>query len=95
MPQEILQVPSGQRSEMQDESRPIHEMWRYVFQALPDNTFLFDVEGHLVFANVKSATLQPWADKSKADRMCCDMFWQTEEKRNCVVDRALNSGLKS
>jgi PAS domain S-box-containing protein len=95
MPQEILQVPSGQRSEMQDESRPIHAMWRYVFQALPDNTFLFDVEGHLVFANVKSATLQPWADKSRADRMCCDMFWQTEEKRNCVVDRALNTGLKA
>ncbi|HEX6730660.1 MAG TPA: ATP-binding protein [Pyrinomonadaceae bacterium] len=80
---------------MKNESRPIHELWRYVFQALPDNTFIFDSDGHLMFANVKSVTLQPWGNQSKTGCMCCDMFWQTEERKNCVVDRALNSGTKA
>lgn len=80
---------------MKNESRPIYELWRYVFQALPDNTFIFDLEGHLMFASVKSVTLQPWGDQSKTGGMCCDMFWQTEARKNCVVDRALSTGTKA
>jgi len=94
MQQENSQTLSGRTSEVKDESRPVHEIWRYVFQALPDNTFLFDVNGRLMFANVKSSTLKPWGDQSNAG-FCCDMFWQTEEKKNCVVDRALNTGAKA
>lgn len=90
-----MQEESGQTSVVGDQSRPIHQMWRYVFQALPDNTFLFDVDGRLMFANVKSYTLQPWGKQSRTIGACCDMFWQTEEKKNCVVDRALNTGAKA
>jgi PAS domain S-box-containing protein len=89
------QIPSDRTSEIRDEIRPAREMWRYIFQALPDNTFLFDVNGRLMFVNVKSSTLQPWSEQSRIGGGCCDMFWQTEEKRNCVVDRALSSGGKA
>lgn len=94
MLQDDSQIPSG-RSERKGESRPVHEVWRYVFQALPDNTFLFDVNGHLIFANVKSSTLKPWGEQSPTSRICCDMFWRTEENKKCVVDRALNTGAKA
>jgi PAS domain S-box-containing protein len=70
------------------------EMWRCAFQSIPDSSFLFTGDRELVFAKADNPALQPWAD-GRIGKTCCEMFWQTEGPGRCVVDRALNNGIRA
>src|ERR1700752_492569 len=62
--------------------------------AVSDSVFLFDKGRRLVFANPAARALQSSTGKFRMLVRCCDMFWQTGEESNCVVDRALDNGHK-
>ena len=77
-----------------DVSTPVFEMWRCALEAVPADIFVFDSTRHLILARVCSPGLEPWAEV-KVEMTCCEMFWKTESESQCVVDRALKSGMRA
>lgn len=63
-------------------------------QSVTDGLFLFDSGRQLIFANQQAEALQSTASKLRTGCRCCDLFWRTAENESCVVDRALDNGLK-
>ena len=63
-------------------------------QFVNDGVFLFDSERRLTFANQQAEALQSSISRLRMRCRCCDLFWQTEDSESCVVDRALDNGLK-
>jgi PAS domain S-box-containing protein len=63
-------------------------------QACTDGLFLFDSDKRLIFANQQAETLQANVSRLRIGSRCCEMFWNSEGGENCVVDRALQNGLK-
>src|SRR6267142_1221443 len=62
--------------------------------AMSDAVYLFDRRKRLVLVNSPGQLLQANGMKPLLGTSCCQMFWQTGERGNCVVDRALESGQK-
>jgi hypothetical protein len=62
--------------------------------AMSDAVYLFDRQKRLVLINSQGQLLQASGIKPLLGTSCCQMFWQTGERANCVVDRALESGQK-
>jgi PAS domain S-box-containing protein len=62
--------------------------------AMSDAVYLFDRKRRLVLVNSPGQLLQTNGMKPLLGTSCCQMFWQTGERGNCVVDRALESGQK-
>src|SRR6266853_2242606 len=62
--------------------------------AMSDAVYLFDRQKRLVLVNPQGQLLQANGTKPLLSTSCCQMFWQTGERANCVVDRALESGQK-
>ena len=62
--------------------------------AMSDAVYLFDRQKRLVLINSQGQLLQANGTKPLLGTSCCQMFWQTGERANCVVDRALESGQK-
>jgi len=59
-----------------------------------DGVFLFNNHRRLVFANQQAEALQSTVSRLRLSCRCCDLFWQSEDTTGCVVDRALDNGLK-
>jgi PAS domain S-box-containing protein len=63
-------------------------------KGVSDSVFLFDSQRRLVFANEPAESLQSNFSRLRLGSKCCDMFWQSGENDSCVVDRAMENGLK-
>ena len=70
------------------------ELLTRALHAVADGLFLFDSEKHLIFANQQAHILQSNISRLRIGSRCCEMFWRTGEDEGCVVDRALDNGLK-
>jgi len=62
--------------------------------AVTDGLFLFDSNRLLILANQQAESLQPHATRLRIGSQCCERFWQDGDPNTCVVDRALENGLK-
>ena len=63
-------------------------------QTVTDGLFLFDSNRRLIFANQQAEALQSTVGRLRMGCRCCDLLWQTDENESCVVDRAIDNGLK-
>jgi PAS domain S-box-containing protein len=70
------------------------ELLTIALHAVADGLFLFDSQKRLMFANQKAEALQSKTTRLRVGSRCCEMFWHSGESENCVVDRALDNGLK-
>ncbi len=61
--------------------------------SLPDSVFVFDRHKYLLMANIREKSLQTWQGPAQIGSRCCEMFWRGSESANCVVDRAMATGL--
>ncbi|HEV8370304.1 MAG TPA: ATP-binding protein [Pyrinomonadaceae bacterium] len=63
-------------------------------EAMTDGLFLFDSSRLLLLANQQAESLQSNVTRLRIGSRCCEMFWQDGDPNTCVVDRALENGLK-
>jgi PAS domain S-box-containing protein len=70
------------------------EILTAALHSLPDSVFLFDRHKYLVMANIREKSLQSWQGPAQIGSRCCEMFWRGTESANCVVDRAMATGLR-
>jgi PAS domain S-box-containing protein len=62
--------------------------------AVTDGLFLFDSAKRLVLANPQAEIIQSKFSQLRILSRCCEMFWNSDRGHGCVVDRALENGLK-
>lgn len=62
------------------------------FESLPDGVFLFDAGRQLCFINRAGQRLQNPSGGWPVGQHCCEMFWGSEDKGRCLVDRAIEEG---
>jgi PAS domain S-box-containing protein len=73
------------------ENAAVDERLLAAFEAVPDALYLFDSKRTLIQSNRAARSIQT-EPKSLQGRRCCQMFWNVDKTRTCVVDRAFDTG---
>ncbi len=87
-----LLVETESRATVAQENGLSFQLLSAAFESLPDGVFLFDSERQLRFINRAGQRLQNPDGGWPVGRRCCEMFWDSDDKRGCLVDRAVEEG---
>jgi hypothetical protein len=87
-------TPESTQKTVESQSSLTPDFLVRALQACTDGLFLFDCDKRLIFANQRAESLQANVSRLRIGSRCCEMFWNSEGGDNCVVDRALQNGLK-
>ncbi|MEP6636230.1 MAG: PAS domain-containing protein, partial [Acidobacteriota bacterium] len=70
------------------------DLFTAICDSFPDGIFAFDQHGRLTTANQIGALLQGPEAGPLIGKSCCEMFWRAPGSENCIVDRAIKTGVR-